>query len=165
MPAVRASPTHRVAHHVRLEAVLEGQHDAREQCIAPEPHQRDEQVRGVHINSRRPVPLTTSNLQAAKEEGAAVTPGVKQPDGKSYIPLHSHYTALTRVTYVDTTKCFSSHDQLFHPKQLNVPHHHKLQQLQPATADDHARRAAPASVTSTGGLLTESVYCCCCCCC
>lgn len=54
--------THRVAHHLRLERVFEGQHDTAEQRVAPQPHQRDEQIRRVHINRRRPVALPTGNL-------------------------------------------------------------------------------------------------------
>jgi hypothetical protein len=42
--------------------VLEGQHDARHQRVRPQPHQRDEQVRRVHVNGWRPVALTPSNL-------------------------------------------------------------------------------------------------------
>lgn len=66
----RGSP-HRAAHALRLEGVLECQHHAAEQRIAPQTHQRDEQVRRVHVNSRGPVPLATSDLRAGRDTGAS----------------------------------------------------------------------------------------------
>jgi hypothetical protein len=43
--------------------MLEGQHDAGQQRIRPQPHQRDEQVWRIHVNRRRPVTLPASDLK------------------------------------------------------------------------------------------------------
>jgi hypothetical protein len=60
--------SHRAAHHLRFECMFECQHHAAEQGVTPQAHKWDEQVRGIHINSRGPVPLTTSNLQEQESQ-------------------------------------------------------------------------------------------------
>lgn len=62
---------YRAAHHLWLESLLEGQHHTAQQRIAPQTHERDEQVWSVHIHRRRPVSLTSRNLQLAQCQAQA----------------------------------------------------------------------------------------------